>query len=115
MLFHVITCYYSKLLNAITCYYSKLLHVITISHMLHVWYIYLHLGDFGRANLGRFAPGYYHYFGVNFPKFVVGVSSGLAGRVAFRRGPCVAWPCGKNVNQLDKSTISIRAMASIAV
>jgi hypothetical protein len=31
-----------------------------LSHMLHVWYIYLHLGDFARANVGKYTSTMEH-------------------------------------------------------
>ena len=30
------------------------------THMLHIWYIYLHLGDFLRANVGKYASTMEH-------------------------------------------------------
>ena len=37
--------------------------VVSLSHMLHVWYIYLHFGDFQGKCAKRSIPGAYGYDG----------------------------------------------------
>ena len=47
---------------------------IKVSHMLHVWYIYLHLSAFVRANVGKYSSTMEHGFGketISFPDGII--------------------------------------------